>query len=616
MKRKEIFLFMMYKKYLPLIIQKTLLFFSIMIFVSIFQTIFGSENSLVGVSTAILVLIFMDRNLLVHPIRNLFLMLTVNLTFGIVSYIIPLYPFIGLFINFSILFVLAYFLSYELRKPLVMMVGLHYTFLLTTPIPLDGLPLRLLALISGPFIILAVQWFSNKNKLQKSSQSFFLDISTAFHDILHNDTQNTQLNFQATLPLFGQIKQITYNSFRSTHFPNDYQQSIITIISQLEYASQLLTKKRAHVTPEIAHTFSKQLTILLTNTHDEHHTDLNMYMTQSNVSLIKQLTAILESIATALSVYHSSDPSAKGAQMTQEWKSATLMRKTLKLRNIRVRYALRLALLVSFTMFITAIFELSYGRWILYTVFAITQPYSEYVIERSKKRAIGTLIGSAILLFIFSFIHNDTIILFIMLVIGYLQSYITDYRNIVMFVTVSAVASSALAAADPNAVIFTRILFIAIGIVFALIANMFILKTSYSDEIEKLELLQYDIEHYAGAQLFKYSAKTTISYLYSLSPLIEYRIQSVPRSHITPRFELYSNQLRLFQQLTSSIENHPNLLKKIQTIFIDTPDNQTQVEQLSYLRATTRTATEFYLVSISLQIIKNAQITHEYYSFT
>ncbi|GKZ11121.1 hypothetical protein ANS017_25050 [Paraclostridium bifermentans] len=46
-----------------------------------------------------------------------------------------------------------------------MMIGLHYILMMVSPISISQLPLRLSALVTGAFMIMAVQLIAIKNKL-------------------------------------------------------------------------------------------------------------------------------------------------------------------------------------------------------------------------------------------------------------------------------------------------------------------------------------------------------------------------------------------------------------------------------------------------------------------
>ena len=66
------------------------------------------------------------------------------------------------------------------------------------------------------------------------------------------------------------------------------------------------------------------------------------------------------------------------------------------------------------------------------------------------------------------------------LVVGYLNSFAEDYRDVVVLVTISAVAPLALTTGSFYAVL-ERIIYVIIGIILALIANALILKKSEKD---------------------------------------------------------------------------------------------------------------------------------------
>ncbi len=305
----------------------TLIFILIVGFVKIFELIFSSTNSIVGVTVIISILVLMRENLTKNPIKNLSLLLLFNIGQGIFTYMANLNMYWGLILNFIALASVGYLFSFKLNKILVAPFGLQYLFLLYAPIEASELPKRLLALGIGAILIMVVQFIVNtKNK-----------------------------------------------------YPDMNDQLI---------------------------DFAK---------HEN------------------------------------------GAF------------------SIREAYAIRIGIITALATFMVAYFNIDQGCWIVYTVFALTELYSEHCKIRSMQRMEGTLIGVCIILFLFIFIKTPTLRGAIILVAGYLDTYSTNYRDKMIFVTMSVMASVSLTGGTMTTA-YLRIICVLIGVVLALAMDSLVFK--------------------------------------------------------------------------------------------------------------------------------------------
>lgn len=151
-----------------------------------------------------------------------------------------------------------------------------------------------------------------------------------------------------------------------------------------------------------------------------------------------------------------------------------------KINKVRAAYAFRIGLLTAIAAFIVSYFELQQGRWIVYTIFSLTELYSENCKIRSKQRLQGTIIGAIIILILFMFIKDNTIRGLIVLVGGYLDSYTTNYRDKMICVTMSVVATVSLV----NGTLITaleRVFYVLLGIILAVIADKLIFNKKLAD---------------------------------------------------------------------------------------------------------------------------------------
>lgn len=159
------------------------------------------------------------------------------------------------------------------------------------------------------------------------------------------------------------------------------------------------------------------------------------------------------------------------------YKEIKVFGKMVEIHTIRARYAVRVGVVAAIAAFIVGYFELEQGRWIVYTIFSLTEFYSEHCKERSKQRLEGTIIGSLIVVVLFLIINDNSLRALIVLVAGYMDTYTNNYRDKMICVTASVVASVSLVNGT-LVTIFERILYVCFGIVLALLINKFVLQTT------------------------------------------------------------------------------------------------------------------------------------------
>lgn len=324
---------------------KTAIFISVLVFVKIFENIFGIRNSQVGITVMIAALVFIQEDLTDKPIKNLMRLILANLVLGIFAHIASYDLWLGLILNFVTLSSIGYLLSYNLNKVMIIPFALQYLFMLYNPVSGLDFSKRLLGLGIGAILIMALQFIIyRKNSTAKVEESKILEV---------DDNEKAYRHIR----VFG---------------------------------------------------------------------------------------------------------------------------RTYKIHTVRAAYAIRVGLTTAITAFVVALLNIHQGRWIVYTIFSLTELYSENCIMRSKQRLQGTLAGVLIILALFMFIRNNTVRGLMVLVGGYLDGYTTNYRDKVLCITMSVVASTSLI----NGTITTaieRILYVFIGIILALIVDKLVLTKKLED---------------------------------------------------------------------------------------------------------------------------------------
>lgn len=530
------------KEIISLIFSKTLIFIFVVLLVSLFKSIFKPENSLIGVTTVVLMLVLLQTDLTLNPIKNLLNLIVLNLAFGLSAFLVSQNVLLGLILNFSIMLFIGYYFSYELKKPVNMMVGLHYMLMIVSPISLSQLPLRLLSLVAGAFMIMGVQLLANKNKLTKSRNSMFnkiVDDLLIKIDLLKSQSDTKNVDTSLSLNITN-LKSLIFESGKSESHFTECGVNTLNILSCLEKINSILSNvKNKSYSSQILDDIFTVVNDIKNDKFDINITDLEYKYNELNlcsldivdIETVYDFINVVKTLSVELKIYKNTTNNQKNVQnelsIPQEFKVLHVQKNLMNLKSPRFAYGIRLGLVVSLTFFIVKFFNIEYGEWAVYTVFALSQPHSEYTIRKSKKRIIGTIMGSIVMAILFNIVTDPGLRTVMLVLAGYLMSYVSDYRNLVAFVTVSAVASAALYVPNPNFIIINRIVFVVIGIAISLVANKFVFSRKLLDEENNLNNIQRDSSRkMLGEVLLNEGNKNTsvIGILYLIPDLIDLRI--------------------------------------------------------------------------------------------
>ncbi|NFM12131.1 hypothetical protein FDB89_18315, partial [Clostridium botulinum] len=171
---------------------------------------------------------------------------------------------------------------------------------------------------------------------------------------------------------------------------------------------------------------------------------------------------------------------SKEDKIPEQFKIMNVYKKHFTLDSLRFSYAFRLGLGIAIGAFISDYFHLAEGRWIIFTIHSLVQPHYEVSKEKFKYRILSTFVGTAIIATLFYIFKDLTTRTMIIMLAGYLNGYVKQYKYSTIFVTISAIGSAALMGG--TAVLSAnRILFVIIGSIIGLILSKFVLQYRAND---------------------------------------------------------------------------------------------------------------------------------------
>ncbi len=476
------------------IIGNTIIFIFIITFVNIFKKLFGEGNTLMGVTIITTALTLMEKDLTISPVKNFAKILSINIFSLIFSVLAIKNIFLGIIINFIALFVIGYLFSYDLKKSVVVPFGLQYFFMLFYPAEGAVLYNRFLSLIFGSIFIMIIQFIVNRDKVFKVGSKVVNEISDniLFKIRAIQKNEDTTKENISIVESINYLKRVIFDKRVDDYYLTKDGIIVTDILWSLERINLLLDDISALENKEDYYDLlndvyneviviknrdfnASNIHILKNNSYDE---KIEKKYVEEFIGLINNL---LKEVAEIDILTQKEKNNIKvDYEIPNHFHNITVHKRNFNIDSSKVRYAIRLGIVGTITVFIAKLLNLSEGRWMCFTIFSLIQPYSEFSKSRAKDRITATIIGGIIVILSFTILRNNTARAVVILMAGYLDPFTTSYRGKMICVTVSAVASASLVGGTLRMVL-TRIVFVIIGASLTLIANKYIFPYKIKD---------------------------------------------------------------------------------------------------------------------------------------
>ncbi|EOU1146093.1 FUSC family protein [Clostridium perfringens] len=471
-----------------------------------YKTIFGVENTIIGLIIAMASYAFLRLDLTSYPIYKSMIFLILNLFLAISAYISAINPFVGLIINFLILFTVSFIYTTEFKNVISYIFLLLYVYMWEYPISLDELPRRLVAMGVGVFIIIGIHILFNRRNFKKNSNNIIIrSIRNIQKEICHiiNESYREKENIyidSELRKLLILIEGRNNNKFIENH-KDDIYFNIVLILERINSIINKVGKVNNKSKSVIDYLNSlnhdlENITLFLERKVDcinEEKADLNKDCTTNNwtdkeyafLGECTELIRLLEKNINNLYEYRRKK-SRKRIKVKFNLKELLIGNSSLKMKHLRVAYSLKLAIAVSLIMFIVDLFKIPQGRWIVTSVYVVIQPYEEETLTKAIKRFKGTIIGVIIYISIFTFFPHIIPLELFLLILMFLYFVQKDYDKKVVC-TALMTLSFGLSRSTVGSLAFYRFLFVIIGIGIALGVNKLIFPQSIKNSIYDLK---------------------------------------------------------------------------------------------------------------------------------
>ncbi|XTR37026.1 FUSC family protein [Paraclostridium tenue] len=489
------------------IISKTLVFMGAIPTAIFFKCMFGTANMLVGITGFMAAVTLMGNDYTANPIRNTLRFILIELFIGFSAFISSFSAPLTLIFTFIVVFFIVYIFTFDTSKPIYMPFIFCYLFMLYMPVKQIDMPNRIEALILSGILIMLVQMLVNKNKFwNKSKSSICKNIDLLIDEIdillekkdmnlLKESSKNLNKQLQA-------LSQSLYSRKEKTFLISDKSRLYLCIVQTLEGTNIILEKsiedidnlgKYDDVLVKLKLQFNNilkfmneekstkelknQLNEFIYEGDDIHYSHYISYELRQNMTLLRDILDNLENGGLSYS--------DKKYGINEKIKEREVIKRRFNRNSLRFTFAFRIALLVSLGAFVVDYFDLYKGKWMVFTLSSVVQPYIESSETKMIDRIKGSLIGILIFELLFHLVPSMEVKMLIAFTCGYIGFYFKDYSKKMIFMTVFALSMGA-TNNDFNILSFDRLKFILIGCVIAFIANRIIFPYKIKDVTKNL----------------------------------------------------------------------------------------------------------------------------------
>lgn len=569
-----------------LVISQTILFIFIMAFVLIFKGIFGAENTLIGVATITAMLMLLQKDLTLSPVKNTILLVLLNLLIGAGATIADKNMWVAIPINLIITFILTYRLSYNLAKPVYLPFSLEYLFLLTNPVSNDKLGMRFLALIVGAIMIMVIQLVVNRNNVLKRGNKLLVKACDDMIEKLKKQSLGTKdANLNSSIEgSLSSFRQVIYNKREQQFYLTEESRIKLNIAVALEKMSALLDELDYKNDKDTILAIEKSLEKIKGYLNDESTIDEKEINAIKNYDGrdIKDITALkvlnnMSFIYDALYEIKKLDKNNynlvnKIHDIPEGFKLRHRITANYNARSAKFSYAVRFSIGMALSLFIMDYLHIVEARWIAFTIQALVTPVYEMSKTKTKDRLFATVCGVIIVEILFHIFKDVTSRSLILMLSGYISGYIKQYRYNLICITISAMGSAALLT-NTNTIALYRIVFVVIGTILAILINKFILPYDMKKDNKMLKLMYYNVvKEMLNKLKHAYNGKEEqeMSNLFIVTSFISERLKANNIDKEDSNSEIIANERNLIcsiYELYMKLKNYDGDIKLLDSIF-------------------------------------------------
>lgn len=460
---------------------------------------FGISNAIIATYMT-LTFVNMRKNIFIES--NGFRNYLVHLSLGIFACLASQNIVSAIVINFVVTFVASYFLTraYDSSRYFVFMLG--FVIMQLLPLKLSDIDLRIFAITYSYILIRIFLRIFNNNGLRKEiyrliNKGFSLLREELDYAYLGNEEKFLRAEENLT-EVITELNRIVYESYEKAYF------EIIIAFGQFNNFNKRILKRR-----DIARK-NKDLIIALKKLLDESKgiesgEDLIDYSNsiKSFLSKFKDKSTFNDCLEFTFKYIISAGIKISSLEnkKTQKFFSlrrnfegeGEIFRTRFSLDDSRVRFALRLSILLSIGFGLDKGLSFPKVYWLPLSIYVMAMPFYEDGKKRIQERVLGTIVGLSLSFVLFYIFRTESGHIMIIIIATMFMFTIDNYVTKCIYTTCYAMALTSLSM-NPDLAMIYRLIYTVLGALFAYLGNKYIFKNKNSFEIDKSVLKYIEID--------------------------------------------------------------------------------------------------------------------------
>ncbi|CEQ25346.1 FUSC family protein [Paraclostridium sordellii] len=455
--------------------QLTNIFVFFIAMISIFSfLIFGKENLLIGIGSISIAITMIGQNYKSNKIQTFITLSVIQLILGLGAYISGYSSIIATFVSLSISFSIYYIFSNETKASKSSAFMTLYVLLLYSPITIEQLPKRLIALIFSSLVIMCLYFILSRYNFKKITNSQIIntiDLINKQLDLIKEGQVIEEFNKNASI-LLKNIELNIYDSIEKNKKLSIevYKKEVVVLLlkkinTSLNYIKEseidetlfknlkfVLDDIKLYILEKISDNELKERFIKYDSNYDikSLNSDLKTYNYYNLRLAIKELYRQLDN---EFIIQNLREKISLRLQLKTD---IDILKNNFSMSSLRFNIAVKASILIATSIFIVNYFNIYEGKWIVLTLSILLLPYAEQSSKKALDRVIGTLIGAIIFGLIYKFIDGNIILITIVFLISlYMNISVRKYDIRCIFITINAIM--AVKMIYPSSVVFKLI---------------------------------------------------------------------------------------------------------------------------------------------------------------
>lgn len=413
--------------------------------------------------------------------NNIFKPLFIQLAIGVLASVASMGGLLEVLINFFGIIILVYLLTDEYNPDSYFPYLMAFVLLQMFPVKFDQISNRLLGIfVSYIIVYLALMIVSPKgedNKIQELIKSGFENIHSQFKNLYYDDIDKVKSEQIELFDICRELNRFVYSGGRRKYYQIMIAfQHINNIIHDLKSSKEIIEENKKEFKR-----FYKLFKYLENNFKDyklcaERLEEFEKEFKFHNKNLTFYTSLVLRYLSESIEHlnYHRFNLRKFLNFKNNKDYFQVYSKYNLKLNEFKLRFAIRMSVIVTLAFFVIRRFSLPKGYWLPMTVFILALPFYEDSKARVYARFRGTILGVIVAFLLFSVFKGQEMHFVIILVTTFFMYAFKDYATMSIYVTCYALAITTISMSDGEAVIL-RLLYTGIAAIVVLFANKFIL---------------------------------------------------------------------------------------------------------------------------------------------